>query len=97
MRIAALADLHFTPAAYEGYKTTLEHVRNEADVLVLAGDLTNYGKASEMEPLLNVIEPAVSATMSKRPICHTGKGTQTPRIAAPAIASIPTTTTQKYQ
>lgn len=55
MRIAALADLHFTPAAHEGYRAALEHVRNEADVLVLAGDLTNYGKTSEMEPLLNVL------------------------------------------
>jgi Icc-related predicted phosphoesterase len=55
MRIAALADLHFTPAAYEGIKTLMERVRDEADVMVLAGDLTNYGKASEMEPLLNVL------------------------------------------
>ncbi len=55
MRIAALADLHFTPAAYEGIKTLMERVRDEADVLLLAGDLTNYGKASEMEPLLNVL------------------------------------------
>lgn len=28
-------------------------VRDEADVLVVAGDLTNYGKPEEMEPLLN--------------------------------------------
>lgn len=55
MRIAALADLHFTTAAYEGLRTSLERVREEADVLVLAGDLTNYGKTSEMEPLLNVL------------------------------------------
>jgi Icc-related predicted phosphoesterase len=55
MRIAALADLHFTPAAHENYRTTLERVRDEADLLVLAGDLTNYGKVSEMEPLLNVL------------------------------------------
>src|SRR3954468_6101499 len=55
MRIAALADLHFTTAAYESYRTTLERVRDEADLLVLAGDLTNYGKTSEMEPLLNVL------------------------------------------
>jgi Icc-related predicted phosphoesterase len=55
MRIAALADLHFTPAAYEGIKSAMERVRDEADVLILAGDLTNYGKASEMEPLLNVL------------------------------------------
>lgn len=55
MRIAALADLHFTPAAYEVIKATLERVRDEADLLVLAGDLTNYGKSSELEPLLNVL------------------------------------------
>lgn len=55
MRIAALADLHFTAAAYESFRHTLEHVRGEADLLVLAGDLTNYGKTSEMEPLLNVL------------------------------------------
>jgi Icc-related predicted phosphoesterase len=55
MRIAAVADLHFTPAAYERIKTTLERVREEADLLVLAGDLTNYGKTTEMEPLLNVL------------------------------------------
>jgi Icc-related predicted phosphoesterase len=33
----------------------MEHVRDDADVLVLAGDLTNYGKISEMEPLLNIL------------------------------------------
>lgn len=30
-------------------------VRDEADVLVLAGDLTNYGKPAEMESLLNAL------------------------------------------
>jgi Icc-related predicted phosphoesterase len=55
MRIAALADLHFTPALYETIRTKLDNVRNEADLLVLAGDLTNYGKTTEMEPLLNVL------------------------------------------
>jgi len=33
----------------------LSRVREEADVLVLAGDLTNYGQPDEMEPLLNVV------------------------------------------
>jgi len=33
----------------------MERVRDEADVLVVAGDLTNYGKTSEMEPLLNTL------------------------------------------
>src|ERR1700760_2096793 len=32
-----------------------DKVRDEADVLILAGDLTNYGKPEEMEPLLNAM------------------------------------------
>ena len=55
MRIAALADLHFTPALYENIKSKLELVRQDADLLVLAGDLTNFGKTTEMEPLLNAL------------------------------------------
>lgn len=31
------------------------HVRDEADVLVLAGDLTNFGRPPEMESLLNAL------------------------------------------
>jgi Icc-related predicted phosphoesterase len=55
MRVAATADLHFTPARFTALKGQLNQVRNEADVLVLAGDLTNFGQPSEMEPLLNAI------------------------------------------
>jgi Icc-related predicted phosphoesterase len=55
MRIAASADLHFTPQSYAKLQDQFERVRDEADVLVLAGDLTNYGQPEEMEPLLNVL------------------------------------------
>jgi Icc-related predicted phosphoesterase len=55
MRVAATADLHFTPARFTALKDQLYRVRDEADVLVLAGDLTNFGQPSEMEPLLNAI------------------------------------------
>jgi Icc-related predicted phosphoesterase len=55
MRIAASADLHFTPQSYARLQDQFERVRDEADVLVLAGDLTNYGQPEEMEPLLNVL------------------------------------------
>lgn len=55
MRIAASADLHFSPQSYAKLKEQFERVRDEADVLVLAGDLTNYGQPDEMEPLLNVL------------------------------------------
>ena len=55
MRIAATADLHFSPQSYDRLREPLSRVRDEADVLVLAGDLTNYGKPEEMESLLNAL------------------------------------------
>src|SRR4051794_32104580 len=55
MRIAPTADLHFSPARHNVLHEQLSHVRDEADILVLAGDLTNYGTTQEMEPLLNVV------------------------------------------
>lgn len=55
MRIAATADLHFSASRHSALHDQLSRVRDEADVLVLAGDLTNYGTREEMEPLLNVV------------------------------------------
>jgi Icc-related predicted phosphoesterase len=55
VRIAATADLHFVPTNQAVLRDQLSKVRDEADVLVLAGDLTNYGQPDEMEPLLNAL------------------------------------------
>jgi Icc-related predicted phosphoesterase len=55
MRIAATADLHFTTQRFTVLQDQLNKVRDEADVFLLAGDLTNFGKVEEMEPLLNAI------------------------------------------
>ncbi|MFI5072794.1 MAG: metallophosphoesterase [Terriglobales bacterium] len=55
MRVAATADLHFTPQKFSILQDQLNKVRDEADVFLLAGDLTNFGKEEEMEPLLNAI------------------------------------------
>jgi Icc-related predicted phosphoesterase len=55
MRIAATADLHFSAQAQGLLKEQLGRVRDEADVLVVAGDLTNFGRPEEMEPLVNVL------------------------------------------
>lgn len=55
MRVAATADLHFTPARFSALHEQLNRVRNEADVFAVAGDLTNFGRPDEMEPLLNVL------------------------------------------
>jgi len=53
MRIAATADIHFSPQSYDHIREPLSRVRDEADVLIIAGDLTNYGRPEEMESLLN--------------------------------------------
>lgn len=55
MRIAATADIHFSPQSYDRIREPLSRVREDADVLVIAGDLTNYGKAEEMHSLLNAL------------------------------------------
>jgi Icc-related predicted phosphoesterase len=55
MRIAATADLHFTPQRHSALHEQLNRVRDEADVFVVAGDLTNFGEPAEMEPLLNAV------------------------------------------
>src|SRR5215813_3572832 len=55
MRIAATADLHYAAQRSTTLKEQLAPVRDEADVLVVAGDLTNFGQPAEMEPLVNVL------------------------------------------
>jgi Icc-related predicted phosphoesterase len=55
MRIAATADIHFSPQSYDKIREPLSRVREQADVLVIAGDLTNYGKPEEMHSLLNAL------------------------------------------
>jgi Icc-related predicted phosphoesterase len=52
MRIAATADIHFSPESFGRISDSLSHVRDEADVLIIAGDLTNFGKPEEMRSLL---------------------------------------------
>jgi len=54
MRIAATADLHYS-VQRAALQDQLAPVRNEADILVVAGDLTNFGQPAEMELLLNVL------------------------------------------
>lgn len=55
MRIAATADIHYTPSTYDKIREQMNRVRDEADALVLAGDVTNYGRPAEMEAFLNMI------------------------------------------
>ena len=52
MRVAAVGDLHVGEASERPYRELFERVSDDADVLCLCGDLTNYGKTPEVERLL---------------------------------------------
>ncbi len=52
MRIAAIADLHCKTDSRGKIAPIFEGVEKEADIVVIAGDLTNIGLVEEMEVLL---------------------------------------------
>lgn len=66
MKIAAIGDLHCTRDSSGKMYEILSGVEEDADVLVLAGDLTNTGLAKEMEVLLEDLDrlalPKVAVT-----------------------------------
>jgi Icc-related predicted phosphoesterase len=53
MRIAAVGDIHFTEGLVGSMRAQFERVADDADVLLLAGDLTNMGQPAEMQALLD--------------------------------------------
>lgn len=55
MKIAATGDIHFSPPAYEKVREQMARARDEADVLVITGDFTNFGRMDEMDQLLNAL------------------------------------------
>jgi Icc-related predicted phosphoesterase len=51
MTVAAIGDLHVTEDSVAPYRDLFAEISREADVLLLCGDLTNFGKTSEAEIL----------------------------------------------
>jgi Icc-related predicted phosphoesterase len=51
IRLAAVGDLHVGENAHAPYRELFARVSQEADVLALCGDLTNFGKTPEAEIL----------------------------------------------
>jgi Icc-related predicted phosphoesterase len=47
IRIAAVGDLHYGAGSQEILRPSLQHLRDRADLLLLAGDLTRYGGPEE--------------------------------------------------
>lgn len=58
LRVAAIGDLHVQENRQGSYRTLFEEINTVADVLVLCGDLTNYGKTHEAEMLADDIRGA---------------------------------------
>jgi Icc-related predicted phosphoesterase len=53
LRIAALADLHFSKSSRGTLQPVFTAVAESADVLLVCGDLTHHGRAAEAEILAN--------------------------------------------
>jgi Icc-related predicted phosphoesterase len=51
LRVAAIGDLHVMEDSVAPYRELFTEISNAADVLVLCGDLTNFGKTREAEIL----------------------------------------------
>jgi Icc-related predicted phosphoesterase len=51
LTVAAIGDLHVTETDQGRYRALFEEISEASDVLVLAGDLTNFGKTAEAENL----------------------------------------------
>ena len=52
LRVAAVGDLHVGETHERPHRELFERVSDDADVLCLCGDLTNFGKTREVEILL---------------------------------------------
>jgi Icc-related predicted phosphoesterase len=51
VKAAAIGDLHVTEDSVAPYQKMFEEISDQADVLLLCGDLTNFGKVTEAEIL----------------------------------------------
>src|SRR6476660_5694889 len=56
MRVAAIGDLHVQESDDAPYRQMFTEISNHADVLLLCGDLTNFGKTREAEILADDIK-----------------------------------------
>jgi Icc-related predicted phosphoesterase len=56
LRLAAIGDLHVGENAEHPYRELFSRISQEADVLALCGDLTNFGKTAEAEILASDLQ-----------------------------------------
>ena len=61
IRIAAAADVHFGPESAGTLRPQLAHLPDQADVLLLAGDLTHVGDPAEAQVLVDELSGVLEA------------------------------------
>jgi Icc-related predicted phosphoesterase len=64
VRVAAVGDLHCTKASQGAFQPWLSRVADSADVLLLAGDLTDYGLAEEARVLARELSATRISTVA---------------------------------
>ena len=86
LRIAATADLHYAKHSRGKMQEAFAEISQSADVLLLCGDLTEYGLAEEAEELGTKIANG-KATAPTRPHPHTPSSPGVLKTAGPAVAA----------
>lgn len=81
VRIAAIGDLHYSRASQGALLPLLSHVHEDADILVLAGDLTDYGLPEEATILARDLQTAVRIPMIAVLGNHDYESDQAPEVA----------------
>jgi Icc-related predicted phosphoesterase len=57
VRLAALSDVHYSKSSQGSFQPLFEQIAESADILMLAGDLTDYGLADEARILAKDLAP----------------------------------------
>ncbi|MGH7490433.1 MAG: metallophosphoesterase family protein, partial [bacterium] len=90
VRIAALADLHCTRTSQGAFQTLFSRVNESADILVIAGDLTDYGLPEEAAVLareLTALRIPAAAVLGNHDL-ESGKSSEVRQILAGAGLSV---------
>jgi Icc-related predicted phosphoesterase len=86
MRVAAIADLHCTKTSQGAFQSLFASVKAAADILLVAGDLTDYGLPEEAQVLareLSALRIPVVAVLGNHDV-ESGKETEVRQVLADA-------------
>ena len=90
IRVAAIADLHCTKASQNAFQPLFARIADAADILLLAGDLTDYGLPEEAQVLareLTALRVPAAAVLGNHDM-ESGKSDEVRKIIADAGVSM---------